>query len=311
VSGAASGASGLLAGIGIVVAACAFFATMDTSAKYVVVAGVPLIMGLWARYLFQAVATAVVVLPLRGLAVLRTRKPLFHCLRGALLFTSSLLLFASLRFLPVGELTAIMMISPLVVTLMGATLLKERVSLLRWLLVAGGFAGTLVIIRPGSASFSWVMLLPLAQVACNTGFQVMTSQLARTEDPVTMHMYTGWVGALLACLIVPLVWTALPSPWLWAVLVLMGLLAAVGHFLLILAYQRAPATTLTPYLYTQIGFAMLGGWLVFSHVPDGWSAAGMGLIAACGVGGAWLTLHESRTAARALREARPASSTQG
>jgi drug/metabolite transporter (DMT)-like permease len=64
--------------------------------------------------------------------------------------------------------------------------------------------------------------------------------------------------------------------------------------MLILAYQRAPAATLTPYLYSQIGFAMLGGWLVFSHVPDGWSLVGMVTIAICGAGGAWLTLRESR-----------------
>ena len=72
--------------------------------------------------------------------------------------------------------------------------------------------------------------------------------------------------------------------------------ATVGHFLLILAYQRAPAATLTPYLYTQIAFAMLAGWLVFQHVPDRWSTAGMVLIAVCGAAGAWLTVRERRPA---------------
>jgi drug/metabolite transporter (DMT)-like permease len=160
--------------------------------------------------------------------------------------------------------------------------------------VVGGFTGTMIIIRPGSDDFNWTLLLPLGLVATNAWFQVLTSKLAKTEDPITMHLYTGWVGALLASLALPFVWTALDSWTLWAALCLMGLMGTVGHFLLILAYKRAPAATLTPYLYAQIGFAMLGGWLVFAHVPDGWSLAGIALVAVCGAAGAWLTVRESR-----------------
>jgi drug/metabolite transporter (DMT)-like permease len=282
-----------LAGIALVVAAGACFSVLDTTTKYVS-AWVPLLMALWFRYAFQAVATTLIVLPLRGIRVLRTRHLPFQCLRGVLLLTSSLFSFASLKYMPVGEFTAIVMISPLVVTVLAATVLKEKVSPLRWLLVAGGFAGTLVIIRPGASTFNWAALLPLGLVASNSWFQVLTSKLARTEDPVTMHLYTGWVGTLLASLALPFVWTHLGASWLWLALCLMGVMATIGHFMLILAYQRAPAATLTPYLYTQIGFAMLCGWLVFQHVPDRWSLVGMLTIAVCGAGGAWLTVRERR-----------------
>ena len=84
----------------------------------------------------------------------------------------------------------------------------------------------------------------------------------------------------------PFVWAALPSWQWWALLCLMGFMGTVGHFILILAYQRAPASTLTPYLYAQIAFAMLGGWLVFSQMPDRYSLIGMALIAVCGAAGA-------------------------
>jgi drug/metabolite transporter (DMT)-like permease len=285
-----------LAGIALVVAASACFAALDTTTKYVSLA-VPLLMALWFRYFFQAVATTVVVLPQRGMAVWRTRHLGWQLVRGLLLLTSSLLAFASLRYMPVGEFTAIVMITPLVITLLAATMLKERVSLLRWLLVAGGFAGTLVIIRPGGQTFGWSSLLPIALVASNAWFQVLTSKLARTEDPVTMHLYTGWTGTIAASLTLPFVWTTLPDPWLWAALCFMGLMATVGHFALILAYYRAPAATLTPYLYTQIAFAMLGGVLVFRHVPDHLSLAGIVMIAVCGAAGAWLTVRERRAAA--------------
>ncbi|WP_287067590.1 MULTISPECIES: DMT family transporter [Ramlibacter] len=282
-----------LAGIALVVAAAACFSALDTTTKYVS-AGVPLLMALWFRYAFQALATTALVLPQRGMRVWRTRHPKFQALRGLLLLGSSLFAFASLRYMPVGEFTAIAMIAPLAVTVMAATMLKEQVSPLRWLLVAGGFLGTLVIIRPGGDSFHWATLLPLGLVVTNAWFQVLTSKLARTEDPVTMHLYTGWVGALIASLALPFVWTTLAEPRLWALLALMGLAATVGHFMLILGFQRAPAATLTPYLYSQIAFAMTGGLLVFGHVPDSAALGGMAMIAFCGAAGAWLTVRESR-----------------
>jgi drug/metabolite transporter (DMT)-like permease len=289
----ARGPRSTLAGIALVVAAGACFAVLDTTTKFVS-ASVPLLMALWFRYAFQAIATTVTVLPMRGMSVWRTVHPRFQVLRGVLLLASSLFAFASLKYMPVGEFTAIVMISPLAITVLAATVLKEKVSAMRWALVAGGFAGKVVIIRPGGEAFQWASLLPLCLVGTNAWFQVLTSKLARTEDPVTMHLYTGWVGTLIATVALPFVWTALPVWWLWAALCFMGLMATVGHFMLILAYQRAPAATLTPYLYAQIAFAMMGGWIVFSHVPDEWSLVGMIMIAVCGAGGAWLTVRESR-----------------
>ena len=281
------------AGIWLVVAACAGFAMLDTTTKYISFS-VPALMAIWLRYLFQAVATTIVMLPTRGLTLLKTANPKFQFLRGVLLLLSSIFAFYSVKYMPVGEFTALVMITPLVITLLAARVLRERVSLLRWLLVAGGFAGTLVIVRPGGQAFGWQLLLPLGLVASNAWFQVLTSRLARTEDPVTMHFYTGWVGALLASLALPFVWAPLASWSLWGWLALMGLLGTVGHFLLILAYMRAPAATLTPFLYVQIGFAMIGGWLVFLHVPDQWSVSGIAMIVVCGAAGAWLTKLESR-----------------
>ncbi|WP_256856552.1 DMT family transporter [Variovorax sp. KK3] len=283
----------ILAGIGLVLLATACFATLDTATK-LSTAGVPILMGVWFRYAFQAIATTVVLLPREGAALLRTRHPKFQLLRGALLLTSSTLAFFSLRYMPVAEFTSIVLIAPLVITLLAAITLNEQVSPLRWALVAGGFVGTLVILRPGGEALSWAVLLPIGLVLTNAWFQVLTSKLVRTENPLTMHFYTGWVGTLMASLALPFVWTSLPGWEWWALLCLMGFLGTVGHFILILAYQRAPASTLTPYLYAQIAFAMLGGWVMFSQVPDRLSLIGMALIAVCGAAGAWLTVRERR-----------------
>jgi drug/metabolite transporter (DMT)-like permease len=278
----------VLQGILFLVCATACFAVLDTGVK-VVGATISVLVAVWFRYLFQAVAVTVFMLPVRGRRLVQTSQPRQQLLRGLLLFTVSALSFISVQYMPVGEFTAIVMTTPLVVTLLAALFLHEKVSALRWLLVAGGFGGALLVVRPGGELFGWASLLPLAMVVAYAVFQILTSRMARTEDPMTMHFYTGWVGALAATLIVPLVWQAIPDLRTLALLCLVGLMGTVGHFLLILAFARAPASTLSPYLYAQIGFAMACGWLVFDHVPGKLELAGMGLIVLCGATASWLT----------------------
>ena len=283
----------MLAGIGFVILSVACFAILDTTTKHIS-ASVPILLALWFRYLIQAVFSTVFFLPKRGMSLFKTEHPRFQMVRGALLFGSSLCAFFGLKYLPVGEFTAIASITPLVVTLMGALSLGEKVRKLRWALVLGAFAGTMVIVRPGSQHFDWVLIFPLVLILTNSGFQLLTSRMARTEDPVTMNVLTGWVGTALGAFLLPFVWE-LPTEWfVWAQLLLMGSFATVGHYLLILAFSKAPATVLTPYFYTQIVFAMLGGWLIFDHMPDHWTLVGIGVVTLCGALGAWLTVRESR-----------------
>ena len=282
----------VLTGIALVVTAMACFATLDTTAK-LVSASVPLLMGIWFRYCFQALMTTLVVVPRFGVAVLKTQHPRFQILRGLLLLISSFFAFSSLLYLPVADFTAIGSLVPLIITLLAARMLGEQVSKRRWVLVLGGFAGAMLIIRPGGANFIWPMLLPLGAVVTYSWFQLLTSHMVKTENPLTMHLYTGWVGTLVPSLMLPFVWVN-PTQKELGMLLLVGALGTVGHYLLILAYKRSPASNLTPYLYAQIVFAMLGGWLVFNQVPDSWALAGIALIAACGVAGALLTSYESR-----------------
>ena len=283
-----------LHGIGFAVLATACFAALDTTTRHIS-ASLSVMVALWFRYLIQALITTALVWPGRGLKVLQTLHPRFQLARGLLLFACSLLAFFSLKYMPVGEFTSVVLLAPLVITLLAAWMLREKIRKLRWLLVLGGFVGTMVIIRPGSQHFDWTVVLPLLLVGTNSGFQILTSKMTQTEDPMTMHFYTGWIGTALATLSLPFFWE-MPQDWtVWLQLLLMGVLASVGHVLLILAYGRAPAATLTPYMYAQIGFAVLGGWWVFDHLPDQWTVVGMTMVALCGALGAWLSVHESRT----------------
>jgi drug/metabolite transporter (DMT)-like permease len=280
-------------GIAFLVMATACFAVLDTTVK-VVGATFSILVAVWFRYVFQALAVALFMLPRHGLQLLKTEHPRYQIVRGLLLLLVSALSFISVQYMPVGEFTAIIMTAPLVVTLLAALFLKEKVSVLRWLLVVGGFAGALLVVRPGGDLIGWASLLPLVMVLTYACFQILTSKMARTENPLTMHFYTGWVGAILATLLLPLFWQAMPDGRTFALLCLIGLAGTVGHFLLILAFARAPASALTPFLYTQIGFAMLCGWVVFDHMPGSVELGGMALIAACGATASWLTARENR-----------------
>ncbi len=273
--------------------ASACFAILDTTTKRVTMV-VPVVMAIWARYFFQALLTTAVVLPLKGLAVFQTQNPRQQLTRGVLLTLVTGLAFLSLKLLPVAEFTAIVMTVPLLVTLLAARTLGEHVSPQRVWLVCGGFVGTLIIVRPGTAVFGWTLLIPLALVLVNAAFQLLTSKMARTEDAFTTQFYTTWVGTVLTS--VPLFWFWVPvtETRVLLELVLMGVAGVTGHFLLIMAFERSPAGTLMPYMYAQIGFAMLGGWLVFDHVPDHFSLLGIGLIALCGTAGGVLTVYELR-----------------
>ncbi|MDD5333116.1 MAG: DMT family transporter [Rhodoferax sp.] len=278
-------------GILLIVLATLAFAALDTATKYAV-ALAPVLMLLWFRYAFQAVLTFVLRFPVQKLGLLKTANPRFQTLRGVLLLITSACSFFGLQYLPVGEFTAMVMLSPLVATGLAAWVLKNHVSQQRWLLMATGLGGVLLVVRPGGQVFSWALLFPVLLVTTYAWFQVLTSRLSAEENPYTTHFYTGLVGMLAMSPIVLFSWswTALLAHWPWFVLI--GFLGTFGHLMLIRAFMRASAPVLTPYLYTQIAFATLSGWLFFSHVPDALAWLGIAVIAASGVGNALLPAHQ-------------------
>ena len=290
-------------GIALVLVMAACFATMDTTVKFVG-ALVPVLVVLWARYGVQAGVMAVwlAVSSRRGGAGFRSAHPRFQAMRGLLLLLSSTFGFFGLQYLPVAEFTAITMLTPVMVTVLAATLLHERVSPLRWALVAGGLAGALIVIRPGSGLFGWAALLPIGGSMAYASFQVLTRKLSALESPFTTHFYTGLTGSLLVALAllasdVELLTSLQAAPAsAWGLLLLIGALGTLGHLMLVLAFGLAPTATLMPVMYTQIGFAALVGWLIFAQAPDGWGWLGMSVVAVCGAASAWLNVREAAAA---------------
>ncbi len=284
-------------GIALVVAAASCFATMDTTVRYVG-AFFSIAIVLWMRYAVHAAVMTLWIGVSRD-KTFRTANPLFQIARGALLAFASAMAFAALRRMPVAEFTAIVMLTPLAATLFASIWLKERVSRLRWLLVAGGFIGALIVVRPGSGVIGWAALLPLAAAAANAAFQILTSRYAPHENPFTTNFYTGATGMaiatpiLLASVADPIdALLAAPTLHLGA-LVAVALLGTTGHLLLIMALSKAPVSTLMPFQYAQLATAALAGWVAFGDAPDGWGWLGMVIIGACGAASAWLNVRDA------------------
>jgi drug/metabolite transporter (DMT)-like permease len=189
------------------------------------------------------------------------------------------------------------MFSPILITLVSALMSHEKVSPARWALVFGGFAGALLVIQPGGEDFRWAMLLPVLLVGANAAFTILTSRLSATDAAGTTHFITGAVGAAITTVLLPWFWQGEQSPLTWTVLGGIAVLGAIGHYLLIVAYASASPARLTPYLYSQIVFAALGGLVVFGHVPNAWALVGFAIISACGAAAPWVSEREARRSA--------------
>ena len=279
------------AGIGYLILSMICFAVLDAIIKHLVNL-LPMVMVLWFRYVVQAVSTSLTLWPRQGRSLLRTQQPKLQLLRGFLLMMCSVLGFLSLQHMPLAEFAAIALLTPLAVTVLSRMLFKERISPLRWVLILGGFAGAMMIVRPGGHLSGAVSMLPLTMVLFYTAFQLLTSYMARTESPMTMHFYTGWVGTAAVSCLVYWHWTTDISPLNWALLVMCGLLGSTAHYLFILAFARVTPVRLSPFLYLQVVFSTLAGWVAFSFVPTGWGLVGMLLIMVCGAAAGWLNARE-------------------
>jgi drug/metabolite transporter (DMT)-like permease len=254
----------------------------DATSQWVLLSVSP-VMVLWFRYAVQALGTTLVLAPLRGRAMWRAHSLRWQLLRGLLMVSCSLLAFYCLQRMPVAEFTATVMLAPLVLTALARFVMKEQVSPLRWLMVLGGLIGAMLVIRPAGQVDSSVGWMALTVVLTFAVFQAVTSHMTRTEDPAVMQLYTGWVGWAVSTLLVLNAWVTPKSGQEWVLLLWVGLAATLGQYLLIVAFSKAPASVVSPILYTGVGFSTLMGWWMFDHIPDALALTGMGLVVLCGV----------------------------
>ena len=237
---------------------------------------------LWARFFFHLVAAWPIFMMLGVRSIARTERPLLQCMRSVLQLLATLGVFLALAHAPLAEAISIHYLSPLIVTALSLPLLGERVSLPRWLAVVAGFAGVVVILRPGFEGAPWGAAFALISAVSYALFQITTRMLGITDRPWTTMFYTPLVGAAAASMVVPFVWTA-PTPGQWLILVSLGLFAGVAHYMLIKAFQHAQASSLQPYNYVHIVWASILGIVFFGAVPEAWTLLGAALIVGGGL----------------------------
>ncbi len=271
-------------GIGLIVLATVCFGSLDTLSK-ALVAHYPAPALVWLRYLLQTIVMAAIFLPRMGRGLVRTTSLRLQVLRGFFLIGASVVFVLSLGYMQIAEAAAISFVAPVIVALAGGWLLGEQVHARTWAALAAGFTGVLLIIQPGGSGFTWYYLLPLGCAFFFAGYQILTRRLAGHDDPITTLFYPG----LVACLVIP---AAFPGsafdvpmqPLHLGMVVAIGILGAVGHFLLIRAHHDAPATLLAPFGYSQLVVVTLLGFAVFGQLPDPLALAGMALVAGAGLG---------------------------
>jgi len=280
-----------LRAIALFLMAMLLFATLDTTAKHLAQT-FPVPMLVWARYTFHFLLMLLVLgWSMRG-RLIATRHPVEQVLRALLLVATTGFGVAALRIMPLAESTAIFFVAPLIVTVLAVPLLGESVGGRRYVAVLAGFAGVLLIARPGGTLPAAGVAAALVAAVAYSGYQILTRRIARHENAVTMVFYTALVGTAVMTLALPWYWSGPMPDWRQALLICsLGIYGGTGHFLLTRAFRLAPASTLSPFQYVQLVWATLLGWLVFGQLPDGVSFVGMAVIVASGIA---LALHERR-----------------
>jgi drug/metabolite transporter (DMT)-like permease len=270
-----------LVGILLMIAAMSVVPFMDAIAKELS-ARLPVMQIVWARYFFHFCLILPVVLLRYGPRQLLPKRPALQLLRGALLLASTILFFAAIARMPLADALALVFVSPLVVTALSPWLLGESVGLRRRLAVIAGFLGAMLIVRPGVGSLQWPALLALG-AGCVFGLYILsTRRLAGSAPPLVTLTYTAAVGALVMSFVAPAGWVT-PSLADLAAMGLMGVIAAGGHFLLIKAFDYAPAALLAPFTYSEIVMTTLLGLVVFGDFPGPWTWAGIAILIGSGL----------------------------
>lgn len=215
-------------------------------------------------------------------AALRTNRRGLQFTRAALSFSAGLLITTGLRYLPLADSTAIIFLEPLIVVALAGPFLGERVGWRRWMGVLAGFAGALLIARPGTGIFGLTALFPVAAAVCYASFQVTSRALGKTDSDATNMLYASSMGPIAAIGILPFVWTPI-APSDIPTFLGIGIVSAAILYCMVRAFAQAPASTLSPLIYTLMIWATVFGLIFFGDFPDLWTLAGAAVIVAAGL----------------------------
>ena len=270
-----------LLGIGLMLASVALLPVMDGFAKSMteVFAAAQLV---WARFLFQSMLIVPLALATSPRAMLRPSRLPLQVARGVGILFGTFLFFGAIRTMPIADALALLFIAPLIVTALSPLVLGEAVGIRRWSAVLVGFAGALVVLRPGLTVLQPGALLALGAGVSFAGYVLLTRRLSHAAPPLVTLAWTSLVCLSASSLAMPMVWVT-PEPVQLAKMAAMGIIGAGGHYLMIRAFEKAPAALIAPFGYAEIATATIVGYYWFGDFPDGWTWVGIAILVASGI----------------------------
>ncbi len=272
-----------LLGIGLIVLAYTLFTGIDTSAKWLAAAGLPVLQIAFMRYFGHLVLAGAISLPRQGLGVLRTRHLRLEILRAVCLMGSTTLNLTAVTYLPLTATGSIMFTMPLMITALSMPLLGEHVGWRRWVAILVGFAGALVIIQPGTEAFHPAAILVFGAAFCTAIYFILTRKLSAYDSAATQQFYSGLVATIVFAPIAISMWVWPSDPVSWTLFLLIGCFGFSGHQLGTIAHGYAPASVLAPFSYTQIISMTAASVIVFHQPPDIWMFVGAPIVVASGL----------------------------
>lgn len=271
-----------LIGIGLVSLCFLLFTVLDGTAKWLVTV-MPVVMVVWLRFVTHAVFAGLLLFPMKGFSLFETKHLRWHLARALMLMLMTGMNFWALQTLQLTVTASIFFTVPIIIALIGARVLGEKLDAGRWIAIIAGFSGVLFIVHPWGAEFHPAMVLAIGNAVLYALFNLLTRRLAAYDSPETIG-YLPAVGAAIG--LTPLaiaVWEWPEGILEWTLACLLGVLGGLGHYLLALAHRYAPATVIAPFLYQQIIYMALFGYLVFGDVPSPSVWAGAAIVIASGL----------------------------
>ena len=277
----------------LVVSSVFCFTVLDTIMKFAT-QRYPLPVLIFARYAIQMIAMLIWLGPSMRFGLLHTQRLPLQIVRALVVLLSSVFFVTALKALPLADATALNYSTPMIVVLLARIFLGERLTPMRIAFVIAGAIGMLMIVQPGTSVFRGAAGYALVAAVFYAGYQILTRLLAG-ENPRVLLFYPAIVGTVVMAVAAPGFEWPQAMPWTHAALIIFGGLAGtLGHFLFILAFRHAPASSITPFTYMQLVWATLAGWIVNHHFPGPLTIAGMLVIAGSGLAVALVDRYRAR-----------------
>lgn len=273
-----------LKAIALMCTAVTLFSCLDATAKYLVMySQLPTPQVVWLRFMGQALLMLVILGPNAVPDLLRTQKLPLQILRSCLMAATTTFNFIAVQYLRLDQTVAIAFLAPLVVAALAGPILGEWVGWRRMVAIMFGFLGVLIVVHPGVSSVHWAFGIAFLSMLCYAFFMLVTRKLSPYDPPLVTLFYALLVGAIGGAPFAAAHWVWPEHTLDWLRLLSLGAFGGLGHYLLILAYRLAPASSVSPFLYFQIISMVALGYLVFGNVPDHWSLLGSCVIIAAGI----------------------------